>query len=119
MLLSLHAPHPIRRHFLQVLITPYLIFLSLSRFSPSHRVFLANISGITEPTSYTQTIQDPHWQAAIQDELDALEQQDTWTLMLLPSGHKPIGCKWVYKIKYKSDGTLEHYKAHLVAKGNT
>jgi len=39
--------------------------------------------------------------------------------MLLPSGHKPIGCKWVYKIKYKSDGTLDHYKAHLVAKGNT
>jgi hypothetical protein len=119
MLLFPHAPHPIRRHFLQVLITPYLIFLSLSRFSPSHRVFLANISGTTKPISYTQAVQDPHWQAVMQAELDALEQQNTWTLMPLPSGHKPIGCKWVYKLKYKSDGTLDRYKARLVAKGYT
>lgn len=35
----------------------------------------------------------------------------------LPINHKPINCKWVYKIKYKSNGTIECYKAHLVAKG--
>jgi hypothetical protein len=52
-------------------------------------------------------------------ELEALEQNNTWSLVPLPSGHKPIGCKWVYKIKYKSDGTIERYKARLVAKGYT
>lgn len=41
----------------------------------------------------------------------------TWVMLDLPLGKKPIGCKWVDKIKYKVDGTLDKYKAHLVAKG--
>ncbi|BBG95720.1 transposable element gene [Prunus dulcis] len=52
-------------------------------------------------------------------ELEALQHNNTWSLVPLPVGHKPIGCKWVYKIKYKSDGTIERYKARLVAKGYT
>ncbi|KAL5748203.1 hypothetical protein ACOSQ2_025500 [Xanthoceras sorbifolium] len=50
-------------------------------------------------------------------ELEALQLNNTWSLVSLPIGHKPIGCKWVYKIKCKSDGTIERYKARLVAKG--
>ncbi|KAL5834317.1 hypothetical protein ACOSQ3_013892 [Xanthoceras sorbifolium] len=50
-------------------------------------------------------------------ELEALQLNKTWSLVPLPIGHKPIGCKWVYKIKYKYDGTIERYKACLVAKG--
>jgi hypothetical protein len=50
-------------------------------------------------------------------EVDALESTQTWTLTPLPSRKKPIGCKWVYKIKYHPDGFVEHYKAQLVAKG--
>ena len=34
-----------------------------------------------------------------------------------PVGTKPVGCKWVYKNKYKSDGSLDKQKARLVAKG--
>ena len=44
-------------------------------------------------------------------------KNQTWSLVDLPKGKKAIGTKWVYKIKYKSDGTLEKYKARLVAKG--
>jgi hypothetical protein len=51
-------------------------------------------------------------------ELEALQLNNTWSLVPLPVGHKPIGCKWVYKIKHRSDGTIEHYKARLVAKGS-
>ena len=51
--------------------------------------------------------------------MDALERNNTWILTELPCGKKPIGCKWVFKLKYKPDGSIERYKARLVAKGYT
>ncbi|WJZ85877.1 hypothetical protein VitviT2T_005389 [Vitis vinifera] len=59
----------------------------------------------------------PKWQEAMHFEIQALEENNTWSLTPLPASKKPIGCKWLYKIKYKSDGRIECYKAHLVAKG--
>ena len=49
-------------------------------------------------------------------ELTALKANHTWDLVPLPSGKHLIGCKWVYKIKFKSNGSIERYKARLVAK---
>ena len=49
-------------------------------------------------------------------EIEALEKNNTWDLVSLPLSHKPIGCKWVFKVKYHSDGSIERYKARLVAK---
>ncbi|XP_058074627.1 uncharacterized mitochondrial protein AtMg00820-like [Magnolia sinica] len=60
---------------------------------------------------------DPNWCTAMRAEIDALEFSNTWHLTPLPPGKKPIGCKWVYKIKYNLDGSIERYKSHLVAKG--
>ena len=52
-------------------------------------------------------------------EIKALEANNTWTFTSLPPGKKPIGCKWVYWVKYKLDGSVERYKTRLVAKGFT
>ena len=52
-------------------------------------------------------------------EISALQENQTWEVVSLPANKKPIGCKWVYKVKYKADGTIERYKARLVAKGYT
>eukprot|EP01018_Ginkgo_biloba_P013279 Gb_04615 [translate_table: standard] len=50
-------------------------------------------------------------------EFDALVRNDTWTLMELPLNKDVIGTKWIYKTKYKSDGSIDKHKARLVAKG--
>ena len=43
-------------------------------------------------------------------EIEALEINNTWTLVPLPLGKCPIGYKWVYKVKYIPNGTIERYK---------
>ncbi|KAL4592837.1 hypothetical protein LXL04_005843 [Taraxacum kok-saghyz] len=54
---------------------------------------------------------------AMNDELQALELNNTWSIVNLPKDRKPLGCRWVYKIKRRDDGTVGHFKARLVAKG--
>ena len=52
-------------------------------------------------------------------EIKALESDNTWTLVPFPAGKQCIGCRWVYKVKFKPDGTMDRHKARLVAKGYT
>jgi hypothetical protein len=51
------------------------------------------------------------------DEMASICQNDVWDLVELPSGCKPIGCKWIFKTKHDSKGQVERYKPRLVAKG--
>lgn len=80
--------------------------------------FLAAVTATTEPTSFSAAVKDENWRLAMRSELDALERNNTWELVSLPPDKKPIGCKWVFRINYKSDGTIERYKARLVILGN-
>jgi hypothetical protein len=52
----------------------------------------------------------------MQVELSALKSTSTWKLVDLPDHVKPIGCRWIYKVKHNADGSIERYKARLVAK---
>jgi hypothetical protein len=72
---------------------------------------------IVEPTTYQEASRIPEWQLAMIDELAALERNGTWDIVPLPSHVVPITCKWVFKVKTKSDGSIERYKARLVARG--
>lgn len=52
-------------------------------------------------------------------EITALEANNTWTLTDLPPHKTTMGCLWIFKIKHSVDGSIERYKAWLVAKGYT
>ena len=54
---------------------------------------------------------------AMQDEIASMDHISVWELEELPTGCKPIGCKWVYKTKKDSQGRIERFKARLVALG--
>ncbi|KAL5834492.1 hypothetical protein ACOSQ3_014061 [Xanthoceras sorbifolium] len=55
----------------------------------------------------------------MQEELRVMEANHTWSVTSLPVNKHSIDCKWIYKIKYKSDGSIELHKSRLVAKGYT
>ena len=78
-----------------------------------------NIFSNSESQFYHQAVHYAHWRDAMTVELEAMHMNHTWTITPLPRDKHVIGCKWVYKIKYKSDGFIEGYKACLVAKGYT
>ena len=57
------------------------------------------------------------WREAVNDEMDSIMSNQTWVLVDLPKGSKPISCKWVFKKKYNTDESVQTFKARLVAKG--
>ena len=73
-----------------------------------------------EPSSYFEVISSLYallWKEAIKIDLDSILKNQTWELVDLTLGAKPIGYKWIFKRKYLLDGSIEKYKARLVAKG--
>lgn len=83
-----------------------------------HNGFLVAIAAGYEPSTFAEAIKDVKWRDAMKEEIRALEDNGTWTIEDLPMGKKAIGCKWIYKIKYNADGSIERHKARLVIHGN-
>ncbi len=51
------------------------------------------------------------------EEIKALAKNETWKLTTLSLEKKPVGCKWVFTVKHRVDGSIERYKARLIVKG--
>jgi histone deacetylase 1/2 len=70
-----------------------------------------------EPANLQSALADPNWRGAMDEEFDALMKNKTWKLVPPREGKNVIDCRRVYKIKRKSDGSVDRYKARLVAIG--
>jgi hypothetical protein len=71
------------------------------------------------PSSVRSALSDPAWRNAMQDEFDALQANNTWTLVPRPPGVNLVTGKWVFRHKFKSDGSLDRYKARWVLRSFT
>jgi hypothetical protein len=75
------------------------------------------LSSTGEPYNLTEALADQNWRQAMEEEYNALIENNTWHLVPPSSNKNLIDCKWVYRIKKKADGSIDRYKARLVAKG--
>ena len=78
----------------------------------------ATLASIPIPSCYKQAMELPCWQNAIETEFLALEENQTWDVVPCPPSVKPLGSKFVFTIKLRSDGSIDRYKARLVVLGN-
>ncbi|RVX08418.1 Retrovirus-related Pol polyprotein from transposon TNT 1-94 [Vitis vinifera] len=96
---------------------PISKFVSYNALSAKCRAFTTNLDRIQIHKNIQEVLEIPEWKEVVMEEIRALEKND-WEVMNLPR-KKPVGCKWVFTVKYKADDIVERYKAHLVAKGFT
>ena len=94
------------------------------RQMPEYLGWEANLAGsqVQEPHTVGEVQSTPekaHWLKAMEKEMKSLRESEVWDLVELPSGRKPVGSKWVFKVKTDEDGNVERYKARLVAQGFT
>ena len=82
-----------------------------------HYAYMTHVAEVCEPESYADAAKDANWRATMEEEMCALAGNETWDLVDAPKGVKPIGCMWVYKVKYNTDGSVNRCKARLVANG--
>lgn len=81
---------------------------------------LAAAAEVLDPISYQQAMSSTkweHWKQAADEEYASLMDNRTWKLEDLPAGRKSIEGKWIFRRKFKPDGSVDRYKARYVFRG--
>eukprot|EP00253_Pinus_taeda_P021356 PITA_21356 len=72
---------------------------------------------IAEPSNFYEANKSFEWKEAMKEEYESIIKNNTWDLVKLPHGKQAIGCRWLFKLKFKVDGSIDKHKARLVEKG--
>jgi hypothetical protein len=72
---------------------------------------------VVELENFEEAVKEESWRKAMEDEIEVIEKNKTWKLVERPQDKEIIGVKWIYKVKYNVDGSVQRNKARLVAKG--
>lgn len=97
------------------IVSSFAYHVTYEKFNVAHRSFLLAITKEKELSTHQDAIKDSRWQYTMEQELPALESNNTWNLKKLPLRKKATNCKWVYKVKYRSKGSVERFKARILA----
>jgi len=95
---------------------PISQFVSTEKLSMQHHSFFSAIDSFKIPTLVQEALKDENWIRAMNEEMSALERNETWEIVERPKDKKAVGCRWIYKVKYKTDGTLDRYKSKVGCK---
>ena len=68
--------------------------------------YMTRVAEVHDPESYAEAAKDANWRATMEEEMRALAENEMWDLVDAPKGVKPIRCRWVYKVKYNTDGSF-------------
>lgn len=74
-----------------------------------------------DPSTYREAMDSPaklEWGAAVHEELESLASKRTFDVVDVPVGARMLPSKWVFKTKLNPDGSIERFKARLVAGGH-
>lgn len=93
--------------------------MSTHKLSKACQAFSNQMSTVAIPSKVQDALFDSKWVSAMIEEMQAFEKNQTWELVQLPEGKKPVDCRWIYMIKHKPNGSIDRYKARLVAQGFT
>ncbi|GKA68228.1 putative RNA-directed DNA polymerase [Tanacetum coccineum] len=93
--------------------------IAKGNLSEKAKAFALSMYSDEIPANTEQALKSKHWKDAINNCCWSTGRSNTWEKRVLPPGKKTVGCRWVFTIKYKPDGTIERYKARLVANGYT
>ena len=80
--------------------------MSNHRLSESNKSFVNQLSNVSIPNSVQEALPDPRWKASMNEEMKSLQKNEIWELVDRPLRKKPVGCRWVYTVKHKADGTI-------------